>query len=65
MSEHIQNDLIAIEARLNAIPMSHSERVVAIGALHRGFVIVERFAWAAQAISRISTSLFARPVAAN
>ena len=65
MSEHIQNDLTAVEARLNAIPMGHAERVVAIGALHRGFIIVERFAWAAHAISRIGTSLFARPAAAN
>lgn len=65
MSEHSQNDLNAIEAKLNAIRMSHSERVVAIGALHRGFIIVERFEWAAHAIIRIVTSLFARPAAVN
>lgn len=63
MSEH--TELNAIETRLNAIPMTHSERVVAIGALHSGFIIVERFAWVAHAISRIGTSLLARPASAN
>jgi hypothetical protein len=65
VSNHTQNELKAMEAKLNALRIGHSERAVAVGALHRGFIIVERFAWAAHVIARIGMSLFAKPAIAN
>jgi hypothetical protein len=43
MSEH--NELDAMETKLNTIGMSNSERVVAIGALRRAFILHEQWAW--------------------
>ena len=64
MSPDTYNELEAIEAKLDAIPMSGSERVLATGALHSGFILVERVVWAMQKIKRIR-ALFAKPAFAR
>ena len=46
MSE--RNELDAMETKLNTIGMSNSERVVAIGALRRAFILHEQWAWVTQ-----------------
>ena len=64
MSSDIYKELEAIEAKLDSIPMSGSERVVATSALHSGFILVERVVWAVQKIKRIR-ALFAKPAFAR
>ena len=54
MFEQAKNELNAFEAKLNALRMYDSERLVAMSALCNGFVLVERAAWAAQKARRLA-----------
>lgn len=61
MTERTEIELSSIQRRLNAIPMTASERLVAMSAMRNGFIIVETFAWLAHKITQISASLFPKP----
>jgi hypothetical protein len=59
------NDLKAFEAKLNALCMYDSERLAAMSALRKGFILVECVAWAAQKISHLAAIWAATPRAAT
>ena len=60
MFEETHNELEIFESKLNALPMYPSDRAVAMSALGKGFVLVERAAWAAQKIQHLA-AVWARP----
>lgn len=53
MRDRTEIELSSMERRLNAIRMYDSERLVAIAAMRKGFIIVERIAWLAHNITQI------------
>jgi hypothetical protein len=61
MFEQNNNELKAFEAKLNALRMYGSERLVAMTALRNGFVLVERAVWAARKIQDLAAVWAARP----
>ena len=61
MTERTEIELNSMERRLNAVRMTDSKRLVAMAAMRKGFIIVERFAWLAHKITQIGATLFSKP----
>jgi len=60
MTTRIATELTLIEARLNGIRMTDSERLEAMAGMRNGAMIADRIVWLSRKITHVAASLFSR-----